>query len=548
MARYYDDKDIIWRTIGGRRIPIRAGQSLSQAMKESGKFNKKSKKEVGEETKKFEESKVENEYINKVSNAKNDKELAEADKYYKDNTGKNWDDGKKEREKEFHYAGEELYSDDPNRFGDTLKKHNEKMNPSKSRDEVVKQLDKDVKESSNNNSSAREKELADKVKHYAVKDGKTVSWTDEEEAKRIYNEDYGANTELRFASDEYMQKRGDSLKQFWKKYNENQVLGKPFDFDEEYKNIEKNITQDDRNYIQDIRKRYKNNAPQSQSRDDVVKQLNEEAKNWKSEDGGVTRRETDKGTNYIQGTKKADGTSEYTRTDYDKNGNEISSKTYKSLDEAKSDDSDWRSQIKSNNAKLEKDVTDLQNQINEYRTKSAQSNDALERYQYLKEAEKLQDKYYQRFRENERANAKLKKEEPNEKYEYVDTYATYKDKFNDTWGKDGSSDKVVSASMYTNDEFMEHLEDANWHSERKQLLDANLTNKELEYIKNKTKVSAWGVENLTGKEQVSKLIQESKNQNNNISTALRQKAYQKYLKEHPGSKMTFNQFKKMEEE
>ena len=56
---------------------------------------------------------------------------------------------------------------------------------------------------------------------------------------------------------------------------------------------------------------------------------------WKSEEGGVTRKETKDGTNYIQGVKKADGSTEYTRTDYDKKGNELSSKTYKSLDEAK---------------------------------------------------------------------------------------------------------------------------------------------------------------------------------------------------------------------
>lgn len=37
---------------------------------------------------------------------------------------------KSENKKEFHYAGEELYSDDPNRFGDTMRKYNEKMNPS----------------------------------------------------------------------------------------------------------------------------------------------------------------------------------------------------------------------------------------------------------------------------------------------------------------------------------------------------------------------------------------------------------------------------------
>lgn len=42
----------VWRTIGGRRVFIKTGQSLSSAMKESGKFNKKydgSMKEEGKE-------------------------------------------------------------------------------------------------------------------------------------------------------------------------------------------------------------------------------------------------------------------------------------------------------------------------------------------------------------------------------------------------------------------------------------------------------------------------------------------------------------------
>ena len=174
---------------------------------------------------------------------------------------------------------------------------------------------------------------------------------------------------------------------------------------------------------------------------------------------------------------------------------------------------DWKKQIEINNANMEKDVADMQNKINEYRNKSYQTDNAIERYQYWQEAERLQKDYYERFRENERANAKIKREEPNEKYMNIEAYAGYKDKFNQTWGEDGSGTKVVSAKMYTNDEFMEHLEDANWHGERKQLLEANLTNKELSYIKDRTKVSAWGVENLTGKKQVEEVIKEAKSRN-----------------------------------
>jgi hypothetical protein len=50
MAKY-DDGDGVWRTIGGRRVFIRTGQSVSDAMKESGKFKKGSKSQ--KENKKF---------------------------------------------------------------------------------------------------------------------------------------------------------------------------------------------------------------------------------------------------------------------------------------------------------------------------------------------------------------------------------------------------------------------------------------------------------------------------------------------------------------
>lgn len=46
-------------------------------------------------------------------------------------------------QKEFHYAGEELYSDDPNRFGDKLRKYNDKMNPTKKDDIRVKRYPDD---------------------------------------------------------------------------------------------------------------------------------------------------------------------------------------------------------------------------------------------------------------------------------------------------------------------------------------------------------------------------------------------------------------------
>ena len=43
MAKNFDDSDGVWRTIGGRKVFIREGQSLSSAMKESGKFKSNKK-------------------------------------------------------------------------------------------------------------------------------------------------------------------------------------------------------------------------------------------------------------------------------------------------------------------------------------------------------------------------------------------------------------------------------------------------------------------------------------------------------------------------
>ena len=40
-SKIYDSSEGVWRTIGGRRVFIRKGQSLSDAMKESGKFKRK---------------------------------------------------------------------------------------------------------------------------------------------------------------------------------------------------------------------------------------------------------------------------------------------------------------------------------------------------------------------------------------------------------------------------------------------------------------------------------------------------------------------------
>lgn len=63
----YEEEDGVWRTIGGRRVFIRNGQSLSDAMKESGKFKKASDVKRGE----YQDLKASVDYQNAINERKN---------------------------------------------------------------------------------------------------------------------------------------------------------------------------------------------------------------------------------------------------------------------------------------------------------------------------------------------------------------------------------------------------------------------------------------------------------------------------------------------
>ena len=79
----YDEKDGVWRTVGGRRIFIKNGQSLSEAMIESGKFSniQKSSTESLEKWEKIYDAT--DEYLNAVrprrNRIKRDKNFIEKD-------------------------------------------------------------------------------------------------------------------------------------------------------------------------------------------------------------------------------------------------------------------------------------------------------------------------------------------------------------------------------------------------------------------------------------------------------------------------------------
>lgn len=101
-----------------------------------------------------------------------------------------------------------------------------------------------------------------------------------------------------------------------------------------------------------------------------------------------------------------------------------------------------------------------------------------------------------------------------------------------------------SGKEYTNAEFLAHLEDANWHGEMKQLREANLTPEQLTEIKDKTTLSSWGVgSELTGKENVQKMIDSVKNKSTNetMNNAIREKASKNNTIPRDYEKITYTQ-------
>lgn len=63
----YDNEEGVWRTIGGRRVFIKTGQSLEEAMKESGKFSRSEKnKQLHEKLDKEREEKDKYKYLHKT--------------------------------------------------------------------------------------------------------------------------------------------------------------------------------------------------------------------------------------------------------------------------------------------------------------------------------------------------------------------------------------------------------------------------------------------------------------------------------------------------
>lgn len=133
MAKY-DDNDGVWRTIGGRRVFIKKGQSMSDAMKESGKF-KISNKKIESKSNSSTDSKIKQLYHDTWNAKKDYKELKdELDKLKNsgDATQEDIDRVKKEAQKEFNSS---------------KKEENEKKNEY-TKEEIIEKLNKEASSTS----------------------------------------------------------------------------------------------------------------------------------------------------------------------------------------------------------------------------------------------------------------------------------------------------------------------------------------------------------------------------------------------------------------
>lgn len=164
---------------------------------------------------------------------------------------------------------------------------------------------------------------------------------------------------------------------------------------------------------------------------------------------------------------------------------------YMDLYDKDRDDSElsWQDRVEKNNREMNKRADELREKKNSP--------------EYYYHDEKWQDDYYGNFRETEAKNASIKEEPDDAPYEYVEAYKGFKEKADKLEGaKYDSQGNLESYNQgatwtgkeYTNDEFMEHLTDANWHHERRMIEEAGLTNKQLREFKKDIKLDRYGVD------------------------------------------------------
>jgi len=464
MANKYDDADGVWRTIGGRRVFIRNGQSLSEAMIESGKFKNlrsdyKKAKEEEDKSKNITASEIDElkEYAKKLDIDKLDKKAMEL--YEKDDEKgfeKFSDDELKELAKLCQITednpGGRAYDDE---VFEEMDNRGLSLNEAKG-DEVKLPSGEIVKNGDSINYEGKnEPKLYEGVE---VKDGKVYYGGYEIDQDRIIGVDKEATEQYK----EYKDRLNNSLGK-----KTNIKSGNPLESMANERVKEKqDLLETQKMFLENMKKNNMDKLPDGTTQEDLEFQI------WDNQNY------IDRATDNYENLKK-NTMSDAEREKYMKdNGLTMftSRDEFNYLKNKQQDaNSNWRDEIAKNNEQLEKD---------------------LEEYKNTHDMARESEGYYELFRENERKNAKIKQEAPDEKYEFVEAYAGYRDKRdklegierdangNVDWDK--AKDATWTGKEYTNDEFLENLEDENWHTERKMLLDAGLTNKQMEFVKNNT--------------------------------------------------------------
>ena len=177
MAQKFDDSEGVWRTIGGRRVFIKTGQSLADAMIESGKFKnirseyRKAKEEIKEEEDKNEEPEKKKLMGHRINEETGKKELYEYTE--EDNELGHW---------EKDNNGNRVFVKNPRYKEETAKDLDEEL-----RKKEDKYLSSDKGVSEQEKEQQEIKELHDKLKEKAKEEGydtEKTNWRDDLKAKQ----------------------------------------------------------------------------------------------------------------------------------------------------------------------------------------------------------------------------------------------------------------------------------------------------------------------------------------------------------------------------
>ena len=588
----YDEANGVWRTIGGRKVFIKTGQSLSEAMIESGKFkNMRSdyKKAKEEEAKKNVTSeKAIDELMNadvgdwnNMNQSQRDKVCEDILKGFEEKYGSKLEDAEFRKEvldgledQNFHTMGKIIEQKYEDGGYEPLKQLNEKINKAENDDYVAfdkkmqanidrvnKEYDEEMVKARQRGDAkleekAKEKRIAELKKYQDMKDENYANY---QQARAKANQPAGEQMR-QLIKENNVKTFGDEIEQSKKRTGVDSVTEEiARNVDENYPEIAKKV--EDRYYNsqkqaaaelgydvntnnakewREIRERAEEIREEANSRDLKINDLKTRKENYKKD---IESADTQWANLY---DKQDFGNKEWSDEldSIREKGNKARENYKNTLQEyfkvADEKDLTWQDKVAKNDFERDDILEDL---------KEKRQSDI----HYRMHPDEWSDKYYGTFEDYEKKNAKIKAEsaKPEDAYEYTSSYYSMTEKNHKLSGDKFEGKDVVefgnnswTGKDYTNDEFIDHLENANWHKERRMLLTAGLTNQEMTYIKDRVKLDSYGANIDPARTQ--QLIDEAKKKyrstNNKMNSMLREKAYNKYKKEHPNTKKTLQDF------